>query len=95
MPEMPSSFHNSLGTLAEGTLSLKDGVWILVDSEGEEHQLDDILKPWENRRVRFNIANLELLESLVEAGMVPGHEVEFVNNLTDEQVENIINGDNK
>ena len=66
---MPDLFVNSLGTLAEGILSLKDGEWILVDSEGEEHAIHDLLTQWENRRVRFNIANLELLEALVEAGI--------------------------
>lgn len=72
---------NSYGTLAEGTLLLKNGEWYIVPSEGDPLPVNGMLQKWEGRKVRVIIANLEILGSIM-----PGAEMKYVNDLTNDEI---------
>ena len=83
---MPFFASNAVGGIIEGVLSLKNGAWTFVeDEDGDAIPLEEILRPWDGKRIRLNVADLEILDDLVAAGMTPGNEAVFLESLTAEQ----------
>lgn len=88
---MPFHVSNIIGGIAEGQLTLKNGEWYFVeDVDGPAIALTEVLKAWDGRRVRINVADLEVLDGLVDMGMEPGKEQEFVESLKDEDITRLL-----
>ena len=82
---------SALGAHIEGTLSLKNGgVSFVEDEDGKALDLAEIAAQWDGKKVRISIVDLDLLEGLVEAGMTPGSEQQFLETLSDEQVDALL-----
>lgn len=88
---MPFHASNLIGGIFEGVLSLKNGAPTLVeDTDGPAIPLAEVLKAWEGKRVRINVADLEVLTELVDMGMEPGREREFVESLSGEDLTKLL-----
>lgn len=81
---------DSLGYAVEGQLTNDGGGWGVQLEDGTWVSLEkDVLPDWEGKKVRILIANLGILEQLVQMGMTAGNEQEFVNSLPSEVLDNL------
>jgi len=93
---MPFIATNAVGTIVEGRLALKNGVLTFVqDEDGPALNLNEVLQRWAGKKVRLNVVDLDTLAALVDAGMTPGNEQRFLEALSDEQVDDLLGGDDK
>ena len=72
---------NSFGVLAEGTLVLRDGCWYIVPEEGDAVPVNSLLEKWADRKIRFVLANMEIMSSIA-----PGTEVSAVQGMTNQEI---------
>jgi hypothetical protein len=83
-----------LGVIAEGQLQHLNGDWVIVDDDGDIIPIPQrFFEKYLGKRVRISLADLTRLDKLVELGMTPGKEMEFVATLTEKQIEDLLGGD--